>query len=122
MNNRKDYPYSDEDLQGFEKNVKEKLATLRQQLKDLNDRKTNFLESTNLEKYDYEEDSQMEQETLKLNGLIENDMNQIQALEAALLRIENKTYGICTETGEYIRRERLEAMPEATTCLKAAAN
>jgi RNA polymerase-binding transcription factor DksA len=55
---------------------------------------------------------------MKLNGLIENDQQQVKALEAALLRIENRTYGICTETGEYIRRERLEAMPEATTCLK----
>ncbi len=39
--------------------------------------------------------------------------------EAALLRIENKTYGICTETGDFISKERLMALPEATTCLNA---
>ena len=120
MNQRTDYPYTDADLQHFKSNIEQKLATLRQQLEDLNDRKTGVIEANDVEKYDYEADSQMDQEVTRLNGLIENDMNQIQALEAALMRIENKTYGICTETGDFIRRERLEVMPEATTCLQTA--
>ena len=120
MNKPKEYPYSEEDLQEFKKRINQKRERIQSQLKGLSDRRTDFLESTNTEQYDYEEDSKMEQEVMKLNGLIENDQQQIKALEAALFRIENRTYGICTETGEYIRRERLEAMPEATTCLKAA--
>ena len=38
----------------------------------------------------------------------------IQNLRAALVRIENKTYGICRETGKLIPAERLRAVPHAT--------
>ena len=38
----------------------------------------------------------------------------IQHLQAALVRIENKTYGICRETGKLIPKERLRAVPHAT--------
>ena len=38
----------------------------------------------------------------------------IKHLQAALIRIENKTYGICRETGELIPKERLRAVPHAT--------
>lgn len=120
MNKQKDYPFSDEDLKGFKKNIEKKLERLRNQVQDLDQRRRDVMEGNDTEKFDYEDDSIMDQEVTRLNGLIENDMNQVQALEAALLRIQNRTYGICTETGDFIRRERLEAMPEATTCMAAA--
>lgn len=118
MTKRNEYPYTEEDLQHFKQKINERLERLRDQLSGLNERRREFLESSNMEQYDYEEDSKMTQEVSRMNALIENDMNQIQALEAALMRIENKTYGICTESGNFIRRERLEVMPEATTCLQ----
>ncbi len=43
----------------------------------------------------------------------------IQNLEAALVRIENKTYGICRETGKLIPKERLRVVPHATLCIEA---
>ncbi len=43
----------------------------------------------------------------------------IQHLQAALIRIENKTYGICRETGVLISKERLRAVPHATLCIEA---
>jgi len=43
----------------------------------------------------------------------------IQYLEAALVRIENKTYGICRETGILISKERLRAVPHATLSIDA---
>ncbi len=43
----------------------------------------------------------------------------IQHLEAALIRIENKTYGICRETGKLISKDRLRAVPHATLCIEA---
>lgn len=43
----------------------------------------------------------------------------IQHLQAALVRIENKTYGICRETGKLISKERLRAVPHATLCIDA---
>ncbi len=46
----------------------------------------------------------------------------IQHLQAALVRIENKTYGICRETGKLIGKERLRAVPHATLCMDAKMN
>jgi RNA polymerase-binding transcription factor DksA len=43
----------------------------------------------------------------------------IQGLEAALIRIQNKTYGICRETGKLIPKERLRAVPHATLSIEA---
>ena len=43
----------------------------------------------------------------------------IQHLEAALVRIENKSYGICRETGKLIPKERLMAVPHATLSIEA---
>ena len=46
----------------------------------------------------------------------------IQGLQAALVRIENKTYGICRETGKLIPKERLRAVPHATLSIEAKNN
>lgn len=43
----------------------------------------------------------------------------IQHLQAALIRIENKTYGICRETGKLISKERLRIVPHATLSMEA---
>lgn len=43
----------------------------------------------------------------------------IQNLEMALIRIENKTYGICRETGKLIAKERLKSVPHATLSIDA---
>lgn len=46
----------------------------------------------------------------------------IKNLEAALIRIENKTYGICRETGQLIPKERLKIVPHATLSYDAKIN
>ncbi|WP_329904453.1 TraR/DksA family transcriptional regulator [Porphyromonas pogonae] len=46
----------------------------------------------------------------------------IQNLQAALIRIENKTYGVCRETGKLIPKERLRAVPHATLSIEAKMN
>ncbi|MBR5843580.1 MAG: TraR/DksA C4-type zinc finger protein [Bacteroidaceae bacterium] len=51
--------------------------------------------------------------------LAERQMKFIQHLQAALIRIENKTYGICRETGKLIPKERLMAVPHATLSVEA---
>ena len=43
----------------------------------------------------------------------------IQNLENALVRIENKTYGVCRMTGKLIPKERLRAVPHATLSVEA---
>ena len=54
--------------------------------------------------------------------LAQRQMKFIQSLQAALIRIENKTYGICRETGKLIPRERLRAVPHATLSIEAKQN
>ena len=51
--------------------------------------------------------------------LAQRQMKFIQNLQAALVRIENKTYGLCRETGKLIPPERLRAVPHATLSIEA---
>ncbi|MDO5570389.1 MAG: TraR/DksA C4-type zinc finger protein [Bacteroidales bacterium] len=51
--------------------------------------------------------------------LAQRQMKFIQHLRAALVRIENKTYGVCRETGKLIPKERLMAVPHATLSIDA---
>jgi len=54
--------------------------------------------------------------------LAQRQLKFIQHLQAAVIRIENKTYGVCRETGKLIPRERLRAVPHATLCIDAKNN
>lgn len=54
--------------------------------------------------------------------LAQRQLKFIQALQAALIRIQNKTYGICRETGKLIPAERLRAVPHATLSIEAKEN
>lgn len=54
--------------------------------------------------------------------LAQRQLKFIQHLEAALMRIENKTYGICRETGKLIPKERLKIVPHATLSIEAKEN
>ncbi len=54
--------------------------------------------------------------------LAQRQLKFIQHLQAALIRIENKTFGICRETGKLISKERLRAVPHATLCIDAKKN
>lgn len=54
--------------------------------------------------------------------MAQRQMKFIQNLQAALIRIENGTYGICRETGKLIPKERLRAVPHATLSIEAKQN
>jgi DnaK suppressor protein len=68
----------------------------------------NHLADTATETYDRELDYTLE----------ENSEHVLQEIEAALKRIEEGTYGICTNCGKQIPEERLEALPWATLCIE----
>jgi len=51
--------------------------------------------------------------------LAQRQLKFIQNLQGALIRIENKTYGICRETGKLIPKDRLRAVPHATLSIEA---
>jgi RNA polymerase-binding transcription factor DksA len=55
----------------------------------------------------------------ELMQLAQRQAKFIQGLQAAIIRIENKTYGICRETGKLIAKERLMAVPHATLSIEA---
>ena len=51
--------------------------------------------------------------------MAQRQLKFIRNLEMALVRIENKTYGICKDTGKLIPKERLMRVPHATQCIEA---
>ena len=55
----------------------------------------------------------------EVGKLAQRQAQFIQHLQAALVRIENKTYGICRQTGKLISKERLRAVPHATLSIEA---
>ena len=76
---------------------------------ELEEFKAIILEKLATAQKNYEETTRLAQRELKF----------IQGLQAALVRIENKTYGICRETGKLIPAERLRAVPHATLSIEA---
>jgi RNA polymerase-binding transcription factor DksA len=65
------------------------------------------------------EDGSMSMEREQLSQMASRQIQYIDHLEKALIRIENKTYGICRVTGKLIDKARLRAVPHATLSLEA---
>ena len=114
--------YSDEELQEFKQSILEKLAKAQRDYDLLK------ADVTNTEGNDIADTSPtfkvLEEGATTLSKeesgrLAERQMKFIQHLKAALVRIENKTYGICRETGKLIPKERLRAVPHATLGIDA---
>ena len=113
--------YSDEELEEFRQLINEKLAVAQADYEILI-RKINGDgeedEAPHSTYHTLEEGS----ETLSKESLMNECMRAqkfITGLLAALVRIQNKTYGICRETGKLIPKERLRAVPHATLSIEA---
>jgi len=65
------------------------------------------------------EDGSASMEREHLSQMASRQLDFIDKLEKALMRIENKTYGICRETGKLIDKARLKAVPHATLSIEA---
>ncbi len=114
--------YSDSELQEFKDILLEKLRVAREELAAL----AQSLSNPNLNgtddtagTYKTLEDGSATLEKEQINQLAARQKKFIENLEAALVRIENKTYGICRETGKLIAKERLRAVPHATLSMEA---
>lgn len=117
--------YSDEELQEFKQLILDKLAKAQADydlLKaDITNTGSNDVADTSPTFKVLEEGaSTLSKE--EVGRLAERQMKFIQHLKAALVRIENKTYGICRETGKLIPKERLRAVPHATLNIDAKNN
>ena len=109
--------YSDEELQEFKELILEKLAQAREEYEMLrgavNHSTSNDTEDTSPTFKVLEEGaSSLSKE--ESGQLAARQYKFIQNLENALIRIENKTYGICRATGKLIPKERLRLVPHAT--------
>jgi RNA polymerase-binding transcription factor DksA len=114
--------YTDEELEEFRLLIAQKLdsakaefRTLQGNLKDGNE---NGADSTN-NNYLTLDDGADTAEKENLNHLAAHQLKFIKSLEAAMVRIQNKTYGICKTTGKLIPKERLRAVPHTTQTIEA---
>ncbi len=117
--------YSDVDLQEFKDLILGKLKLAKDEFhkmqKSLQNPNENGDENTS-NQYLTLEDGASTFEKENLNQLAARQKKFIDNLEAALIRIENKTYGVCRVTGKLIQKERLMAVPHATLSMEAKLN
>lgn len=114
--------YSDEELAEFRELILKKLELAQRDYKQMMDslmnRSGNGVEDT-MPTYKILEEGSMNQTKEELTTMAARQQKFIQGLQAALIRIENKTYGICRATGRLIPKERLRAVPHATLSIEA---
>ncbi|WP_343669192.1 TraR/DksA C4-type zinc finger protein [Chitinophaga sp.] len=116
------YRYSDADLQEFKDLIMKKLEAAKKELvylQGLITRKDEAGTDDTENKYMSMEDGSGSQEREQLNQMASRQIQFIDHLEKALVRIENKTYGICRMTGKLIDKARLRAVPHATLSIEA---
>jgi DnaK suppressor protein len=113
--------YSDHELNEFRELIIGKIVAARAELQDLarslSSANTNGDEAAIAGKTLEDGSATLEKE--QINQLAARQKKFIEQLEAALQRIENKTYGICRSTGKLITKERLRAVPHTTQSIEA---
>lgn len=114
--------YSDEDLQEFKAIIDKKIARAQEDLALLeasykNDA-NNGTDDTSPTFKSFDEGSDVMNKEANVQLAIRQE-KFIRDLKNALLRIENKTYGICRVTGKLIQKERLRLVPHATLSIEA---
>lgn len=112
--------YSDEELEEFRTlllkkydQAKEQLASMLEQINEITEN------SSDDHGGDWMDDSSMNTEVEMLNTMAIRQRKYIKDLENALIRIKNKSYGICVVTGELIEKRRLLAVPTTTKSVVA---
>lgn len=113
--------YSDAELQEFRELINRKLETAKKELAYLQGLITRKDEGGDLDegRYMTMEDGSMSMEREQLSQMASRQIQFIDHLEKALMRIENKTYGVCRVTGKLIDKARLRAVPHATLSIEA---
>ena len=117
--------YTDEELAEFKQIILEKLEKAK---RDYDLLKANITHSDDNDTQDTSPTFKVLEEGAAVlskeesGRLAQRQLKFIQHLEAALIRIENKTYGICRVTGKLIPKERLRAVPHATLSIEAKQN
>lgn len=114
--------YSDAELQEFRELIQKKLEQAKKELaylQGLITRKDEMGGDESENRYMTMEDGSVSMEREQLAQMASRQINYIDHLEKAMMRIENKTYGICRVTGKLIDKARLRAVPHATLSIEA---
>lgn len=114
--------YSDSELYEFRELIQKKLDQAKKELSYLQGlitRKDEMGGDDAENRYMTMEDGSMSMEREQLAQMASRQINYIDHLEKAIIRIENKTYGICRVTGKLIDKARLRAVPHATLSIEA---
>lgn len=115
--------YSDEELAEFKAIIEDKLAQAKSEYNTLREvilhNGTNDIEDTSPSFKTVEDGVANQLSKEEASQMAQRQYKFIQNLEAALARIENKTYGVCRETGQLIPKERLRLVPHATLTVEA---
>ena len=109
--------YSDDELQEFKEIINEKLKLARRDFNSMMEQLRNSSDNSaddTAPTYKALEEGSAAQSKEEIAQMANRQQKFIQGLEAALVRIENKTYGIDRMTGELIPKERLRVVPHAT--------
>ena len=114
--------YSDKDLAEFKTLIQDKISSAKSDLKRLRDSITQGAGNGTNDTYSAFKAFEEGSETLSKESnsiLAQRQEKFIRDLNNALIRIENKTYGICRVTGKLINKERLKLVPHATLSIEA---
>jgi RNA polymerase-binding transcription factor DksA len=113
--------YSDGDLTEFRDIINKKLDAAKKELAYLQGLITRRDEGGDMDEARYMtmEDGSVSMEREQLSQMASRQITFIDHLEKALMRIENKTYGVCRVTGRLIDKARLRAVPHATLSIEA---
>jgi len=113
--------YSDNDLHEFREIIQKKLDAAKKELNYLQGLITRKEEGGDMDegRYMTMEDGSVSMEREQLSKMASRQITFIDNLEKAMMRIENKTYGICRVTGKLIDKARLRAVPHATLSIEA---
>ncbi|MCS7035820.1 MAG: hypothetical protein RMJ33_04375 [Saprospiraceae bacterium] len=111
--------YSDEELEEFRVLIMEKLAKAEEELA-FTQKQIDELNEVGFHQQggDWYDDSSAHADLELLQRMAQRQQRHIQDLKNALLRIQNKTYGVCTVTGKLIDKNRLRLVPHATKSLE----
>ena len=107
--------YSDEELQEFKQLILAKIEQAQENYQRLKD--TIMVDESNPTFKMMEEGASTLQKE-ESSRHVQRQLDFIRKLQAALVRIENKTYGVCRITGQLIPKERLRAVPHATLSIE----
>ena len=112
------FRYTDEELAEFQQIIEQKLALAKEQLTFYKNQLKELAENDQ-SKVKGIDDGVSSSANEQTSSLAARTQKYIKHLENALLRIENKVYGVCRETGKLISKERLKAVPHATLSIEA---